>query len=652
MSRDYACCSRSNPDSFDSPLHDGQHIQQLFILNAHLFNSLGNVHALQQTQQICKVNFKNTQTSIFVGSNVSDSESTWLFIGATENGFSIIGHNRSMLANRVSYWLNTNGSSYAYVTTETAGLEGITMAYEAIKSGRCVGAVVGTVSLVMHPESLYQHNKMNLLSKDGQCRSFDADCDGFGRSDSCVVLYLQKARDAKRIYATVVHSDKEFFGDRKAGLVRPLDDPLISLLSRFYDKCGIDPSEIAFLEANGCGVKVYDEEEFKAIEKVLLNRRRTPLLVGSVKSNLGHSDAASALCSVAKVLIAMETGYIPPNLNYNKPAPYIPALLDGRIKVMTEKTKWDGGLVALNSIGSTGSYAHTLLRSCTKDKPQDNTPKDGVPRIVCVSGRTEEGITKVIDKVMTEKTKWDGGLVALNSIGSTGSYAHTLLRSCTKDKPQDNTPKDGVPRIVCVSGRTEEGITKVIDKLKSMPVDVEFIRLLHDIHSSNITNHNYRGYILLPIGDTTYTEWKHFNGSVRPVWFVFSGMGSQWVGMGQHLMKLPVLAATLEKCHNILLPFGIDLLHILTTDDSKIFNNILHSFVGIASIQMALVELLKLLNIVPDGLIGHSVGELGCAYADGCFSAEQMILAAYYRGMASLETELINGSMAAIGMKN
>nr|CAD7460039.1 unnamed protein product [Timema tahoe] len=532
------------------------------------------------------VDLKNTQTSIFVGSNVSDSESTWLFIGATENGFSIIGHNRSMLANRVSYWLNTNGSSYAYVTTETAGLEGITMAYEAIKSGRCVGAVVGTVSLVMHPESLYQHNKMNLLSKDGQCRSFDADCDGFGRSDSCVVLYLQKARDAKRIYATVVHSDKEFFGDRKAGLVRPLDDPLISLLSRFYDKCGIDPSEIAFLEANGCGVKVYDEEEFKAIEKVLLNRRRTPLLVGSVKSNLGHSDAASALCSVAKVLIAMETGYIPPNLNYNKPAPYIPALLDGRIKVMTEKTKWDGGLVALNSIGSTGSYAHTLLRSCTKDKPQDNTPKDGVPRIVCVSGRTEEGITKVIDK------------------------------------------------------------------LKSMPVDVEFIRLLHDIHSSNITNHNYRGYILLPIGDTTYTEWKHFNGSVRPVWFVFSGMGSQWVGMGQHLMKLPVLAATLEKCHNILLPFGIDLLHILTTDDSKIFNNILHSFVGIASIQMALVELLKLLNIVPDGLIGHSVGELGCAYADGCFSAEQMILAAYYRGMASLETELINGSMAAIGMKN
>nr|CAD7411764.1 unnamed protein product [Timema poppensis] len=201
------------------------------------------------------VDLKNTQTSIFVGSNISDSESTWLFIGATENGFSIIGHNRSMLANRVSYWLNTNGPSYAYVTNETAGLDGITMAYEAIKAGRCVGAVVGTVNLVMHPESLYQHNKLNLLSKDGQCRSFDADCDGFARSDSCVVLYLQKARDAKRIYATVVHSDKEFFGDRKAGLVRPLDDHLISLLTRFYDKCGIDPSEIVFLEANGCGVK-------------------------------------------------------------------------------------------------------------------------------------------------------------------------------------------------------------------------------------------------------------------------------------------------------------------------------------------------------------------------------------------------------------
>nr|CAD7197600.1 unnamed protein product [Timema douglasi] len=710
------------------------------------------------------------------------------------------------------------GPSYAYVTNETAGLDGITMAYEAIKAGRCVGAVVGTVNLVMHPESLYQHNKLNLLSKDGQCRSFDADCrlaqplpfllifpnfslsyvspvrsfsfhvllrlvhthlgcglpigDGFARSDSCVVLYLQKARDAKRIYATVVHSDKEFFGDRKAGLVRPLDDPLISLLTRFYDKCGIDPSEIVFLEANGCGVKtrihqthrlevkmaahserigdmafrfgdghgrdelspfspldnpakehqthrlenkednapqekdweilrnnihdamksnVYDEEEFKAIEKVLLSRRQTPLLVGSVKSNLGHSDAASALCSVAKVLIAMETGYIPPNLNYNKPASFIPALLDGRIKnfgtptrwrprpwpcwpalwasvaasplnpntttnVMTEKTKWDGGLVALNSIGVTGSYAHTLLRSYTKDKPQDNNPKDGVPRIVCVSGRTEEGITKVIDK-------WGDPFFR---------YALTLVCRVLARPACRIQCLWHLDELVALQRRAwGHQSPRIHEMLKSMPVDIEFIRLLHDIHSSNIINHNYRGYILLPTdglskvylfagvlpGEQFLVQPMlgvlgsgHFNGSFRPLWFVFSGMGSQWVGMGQQLMKLPVLAATLEKCHNILVPFGIDLLHILTTDDSTIFNNILHSFVGIASIQMALVELLRLLNIVPDGLIGHSVGELGCAYADGCFSAEQMILAAYYRGMASLETELINGSMAAVGL--
>nr|CAD7399917.1 unnamed protein product [Timema cristinae] len=337
-------------------------------------------------------------------------------------------------------------------------------------------------------------------------------------------------------------------------------------------------------------------------------------------------------------------------------------------KVMTEKTKWDGGLVALNSIGSTGSYAHTLLRSYTKDKPQDNNPKDGVPRIVCVSGRTEEGITKVIDKheLIMKYLKY---LEQVWGMGCLGVIDHVLIqgscfgglcrsggcipsRGIADDQDQPIVRVEGYKEGVSATQVSWWAVGSSPGNLKSMPVDIEFIRLLHDIHSSNIINHNYRGYILLPTGETTYTEWKHFNGSFRPLWFVFSGMGSQWVGMGQHLMKLPVLAATLEKCHNILVPFGIDLLHILTTDDSTIFNNILHSFVGIASIQMALVELLRLLNIVPDGLIGHSVGELGCAYADGCFSAEQMILAAYYRGMASLETELINGSMAAVGLSS
>lgn len=114
-------------------------------------------------------------------------------------------------------------------------------------------------------------------------------------------------------------------------------------------------------------------------------------------------------------------------------------------------------------------------------------------------------------------------------------------------------------------------------------------------------------------------------------------------------MDFPIIRESIERSHKILEQKGLDLIDIITRDDPKIFDNILHSFVGIAAIQVALVDFLNALGIVPNGMIGHSVGELGCAYADGCFTAEQMILSAYSRGKASIETDLIKGFMAAIG---
>lgn len=115
-------------------------------------------------------------------------------------------------------------------------------------------------------------------------------------------------------------------------------------------------------------------------------------------------------------------------------------------------------------------------------------------------------------------------------------------------------------------------------------------------------------------------------------------------------MKIPIFKATINKLSKVMADKGLDLIHILTSSDPKVFENILHSFVGIAAIQIAIVDVLRELDIKPDYIVGHSVGELGCAYADNCLTAEEMILCAYSRGMASLETEVIFGSMAAIGL--
>lgn len=142
----------------------------------------------------------------------------------------------------------------------------------------------------------------------------------------------------------------------------------------------------------------------------------------------------------------------------------------------------------------------------------------------------------------------------------------------------------------------------------------------------------------------------NFASSKRQLVFVYSGMGSQWSTMGADLLKIPIFESAINKCHDILATRQLDLRGILTSSDATMFDNILHSFVGIAAIQIGLTDLLKAIGIEPDYIIGHSVGELGCAYADGCLSSEEMILSAYSRGIASLETKVVHGSMAAVGI--
>ena len=127
-------------------------------------------------------------------------------------------------------------------------------------------------------------------------------------------------------------------------------------------------------------------------------------------------------------------------------------------------------------------------------------------------------------------------------------------------------------------------------------------------------------------------------------------MGSQWASMAKDLMHLEVFRNSINRCADALRPEGVDLVKILTESDESTFDHILNSFVSIAAVQVALTDVLTHLGIRPDGIVGHSVGELGCAYADGCFTPEQTVLAAYWRGRSILETELKKGMMAAIGL--
>ncbi len=164
------------------------------------------------------------------------------------------------------------------------------------------------------------------------------------------------------------------------------------MLKEVYQEAGIDPNSISYVETHGTGTKVGDPIEANAIAQFFCRSRNGSLLIGSIKSNMGHAEPASGLASVSKVLIAMESGFIPPNLHYAEPNPDIPGLEDGRLKVVTEKTSWAGGLVGISSFGMGGANTHVILRSYPKGKLElEKVQEMELPKIICCAGRTTEG---------------------------------------------------------------------------------------------------------------------------------------------------------------------------------------------------------------------------------------------------------------------
>lgn len=305
---------------------------------------------------------------------------------------------------------------------------------------------------------------------------------------------------------------------------------------------------------------------------------------------MGHSEASSSICSIMKSLLIFENGKIPPNIHFRQARPGIPSLESGRLQVVSEVQDFNGNLISVNSFGFGGANSHALLK-------------------------------------INPKMKINGGI-----------------------------PNDDLPRLLLWSGRTEEAVNVIFDSVLKQPLDAEFIGLLQNTQTSTPSSNTYRGYAIFnqpSENDKAACVERHidnFASTKRPIVWVYSGMGSQWATMGADLMKIPLFEESIKKSHNILAAKGMDLISIITSSDPKIFDNILHSFVGIAAIQIGLTNILKAIGLEPDFIIGHSVGELGCAYADGCISDEEMILSAYSRGMASLETKVISGSMAAVGI--
>lgn len=197
--------------------------------------------------------------------------------------------------------------------------------------------------------------RLGVIAKDGYCRPFDHKASGYTRSEAVCVMYLQRKKDAKRIYANVIYSKVNCDGFKIEGITYPSGAMQQKLLTEFYDEVQIDPSSLTYIEAHSTGTFVGDPEECKALDSIFCKNRTEPLLVGSVKSNIGHTESTSGACSIAKVILTFENGLIPPNINFEQIRTTIPALAEGRMKVCSEITPFKGDKIAINSFGFGGA---------------------------------------------------------------------------------------------------------------------------------------------------------------------------------------------------------------------------------------------------------------------------------------------------------
>ncbi|XP_017037404.1 fatty acid synthase [Drosophila kikkawai] len=525
---------------------------------------------------------RGSRTGVYIGVSTSETEQHWCSDPDRVNGYGLTGCARAMFANRISFTFDFKGPSYSIDTACSSSLYALEQAFSDMRQGKIDNALVAGAGLILKPTMSLQFKRLNMLSQDGSCKAFDESGNGYVRSDGCVVLLLQRTSAARRVYASILNVRTNTDGFKEQGITYPIGKMQNRLIRETYEEIGLNPNEVVYVEAHGTGTKVGDPQEVNSITDFFCKNRSSPLLIGSVKSNMGHSEPASGVCSVAKILIAMEEGVIPGNLHYNKPNPDLYGLVDGRLKVVDKNLPWNGGIIGLNSFGFGGANAHVILKS--------------------------------------------------------------------NPKPKALTPKDGAPKVVLASGRTFEAVEQLLESAANHADDDEYLQLINDIHSKPIPMHYFRGYGVVSSKGTLQREVLEYSDEKRPIWYVYSGMGSQWASMAKDLMKIEAFANSIQRCADVLKPEGVDLIDVLTRSTDKSFENILNSFISIAAMQVALTDLLSSLGIHPDGIVGHSVGELGCAYADGCFTPEQTVLAAYWRGKSILDTQLAKGKMAAVGL--
>jgi acyl transferase domain-containing protein/acyl carrier protein len=548
-------------------------------------------HALEHAN-MDPTTLKRSKTGVFIGQFSHDYEH--LALNAETDVYFGTGNSASITAGRIAYFYGLEGPALTVDTACSSSLTALHLARQSLASGECDLAIVGAVNLILSGPLSEAFNQAGMLAPDGKCKTFDASADGYVRGEGCAVIILQREADAQRagntLHARILTTQLNQDGASN-GLTAPNPIAQERLLNDALEASALRPDDIQLIEAHGTGTSLGDPIEFGAIQATYGKSRKSPLFIGSIKSNIGHTEATAGFAGLFKAVLCLKNAAIPPSLHFNNANPQI-ALKSARATVPTSLTPWPeetrlNRRAAVSSFGFSGTNAHVILEAAEDPIPSDDQPTGPL--------------------VLTLSAKHQNGLEALRK-----AYEKLLSRPDVDPRAvaqTSNLGRSALPMRIAVTGSDPESLGQA---LATAAVQ----------RSSTAPSHAW----------------------------LFTGQGSQYHGMGETLFaQCPEFREHLKraiKAVNAHVEEDFEAVYFGGIGDERIHQTA-YTQPALFAFQYALGSTLKNWGLEPHYAVGHSVGEYAAACLFGVFCLEDAarLICARGRLMQSLPQ---SGSMLAL----